>query len=155
MANSLSLTSAMNQTRIFECPNCKQTIDTSALQCRFCSATIDPAGAELAADAMAGLNQACSDASYLRTAGISMLVFLGLMFVPFVTLLGLCGFYFLLFAIPVWAIRWWIKFWKVKTTDSDFRRAKSTTLIVGIPITLLLLNDLVSWVARLLFHISQ
>ena len=52
--------------RIFPCPRCKETIDTAAVNCPFCSVSIDPKLAEAAADRMARVNQACSDASYLR-----------------------------------------------------------------------------------------
>lgn len=155
MAYSLSLTSAVDQSRVFQCPQCKQTIDTSALQCRFCSATIDPAEAELAATAMARLNQACSDASYLKSAAVAMLVFFLLNFVPILNLLGLCGFYFLLFAIPVWAIAWWVRFWNIKTEDADFRRARWTTLLIGVPIAIWLLNVLVGLIGRVFIHAAR
>jgi hypothetical protein len=75
MANSLSLTSASNNAGIFECPVCKQTIDASSTKCRFCSAAIDPAAAEAAAEKMAKVNQAFSDASFLRTMALSIFVF--------------------------------------------------------------------------------
>jgi hypothetical protein len=144
MADNLSLTSASSHTSIFECPNCKQTIDVTAKQCRFCSALIDPVAAEAAAEKMARINQACSDASFLRTMAISILVFLGLMFVPFLTWLGVCGYYFLMFAVPFMAIRWWIKFPAIRADDPDFRRAKTTVIIVSALVTLPLLWFIVS-----------
>jgi hypothetical protein len=131
MTNNLSLTSASSNAGIFECPNCKQTIDASATQCRFCSASIDPAAAEAAAEKMSRINQACSDASFLRTMAISILVFLGLMFVPFLGWLGVCGYYFLMFAVPFMAIRWWIRFHGIQADDPDFRRAKITVIAVS------------------------
>jgi hypothetical protein len=144
MADNLSLTSASSHTSIFECPNCKQTIDVTAKQCRFCSALIDPVAAEAAAEKMARINQACSDASFLRTMAISILVFLGLMFVPFLTWLGVCGYYFLMFAVPFMAIRWWIKFHAIRADDPDFWRAKTTVIIVSALVTLPLLWFIVS-----------
>ena len=54
MFESMSITS---QARVFQCPVCKETIDTSAQKCRFYSATIDPRAAEEAAEAMAKVNQ--------------------------------------------------------------------------------------------------
>jgi hypothetical protein len=155
VANSLSLTSAVDQSRVFQCPQCKQTIDTSARQCRFCSASIDPAEAELAATAMARLNQACSDASYLTSAAIAMLVFLFVQFVPILALVGLSGFYFLLFAIPVWAIAWWVRFWNIKTDDNEFRRARWTTLLLGVPISLWLLKVLAGFIVGAFFHAAR
>jgi hypothetical protein len=93
---------------------------------------------------MARINQACSDASFLRTMAISILVFLGLMFVPFLTWLGVCGYYFLMFAVPFMAIRWWIKFHAIRADDPDFRRAKTTVIIVSALVTLPLLWFIVS-----------
>ena len=100
---------------------------------------------------MARINQACSDASYLKTALACMLVFLGIMFVPIVGWVGMGGFYFLLLAIPVWAIRWWFRFWKIKTDDGDFRRAKRTMVLIGTPVAGLLFYDLLRF-ALYLFH---
>jgi hypothetical protein len=132
MSNNLSLTASDGNLGIFECPACKQTIDASSTQCRFCSAPVDPVAAQAAAEKMAKLNQACSDASYLRTAAISIFVFFGVMFIPFVSLLGLVGYYFLLIAVPVLAIRWWVKFGGIQAEDSDFRRARGTVILISV-----------------------
>jgi hypothetical protein len=140
MTNNLSLTAANGNLGIIECPVCKQTIDASTTHCRFCSSPIDPVTAQAAAEKMAKVNQACSDASYLRTAAISIFVFFGVMFIPFLGLVGLVGYYFLLVAVPVLAIRWWVKFGGIQVDDSDFRRARITVIVISIliviPITL-------------------
>lgn len=143
MAKNLSLTDAGGNLGIFECPNCKQTIDVSASQCRFCSAPIDPAAAQVAAEKMAKINQACSDASFLRTAAISVLAFLVIMFIPFITLLGVCGYYFLLVAVPFLSIRWWVRNHAVQTDDPDFRRAKWTVVVISVLILLPWMNAVV------------
>ena len=136
MAKSLSLTASDGNLGIFEYPACKQTIDASSTQCRFCSAHVDPVAAQAGAEKMAKLNQACSDASYLRTAAISIFVFFGVMFIPFMGLLGLVGYYFLLVAVPVLAIRWWVKFGGIQADDSDFRRARITVIVISILIVI-------------------
>ena len=140
MANNLSLTASSGNLGIFECPACKQTIDASAGTCRYCSATIDPVAAEAAAEKMSKINQACSDASFLRTAAISVLAFIGIMFIPFFGLLGIAGYYFLLVAVPFLAMRWWVKFGRIRADDSDFRRARITVIVISalivIPIAL-------------------
>jgi hypothetical protein len=140
MAKSLSLTSTGGNLGIFECPHCKQTIDASAPQCRFCSTPFDAAVAEAAAEKMSRINQACSDASFLRTAAISILAFLGIMFIPFMGLLGVCGYYFLIFAVPFLLIRWWVKFHGIRTDDSDFRRARITVIVISALATLPLIR---------------
>jgi len=136
MAKNLSLTGASEQCGVFECPNCKQTIDVSALQCRYCSVTIDSSAAQAAAESMSKINQACSDASFLRTASISIFAFFGMMFVPFFGLLGICGYYFVLFAVPFLAIRWWLRFHGIRTDDHDFRRARTTVIVISALYTL-------------------
>jgi hypothetical protein len=140
MATSLSLTSTSSNAGIFECPVCKQTIDSSSTKCRFCSATIDPAAAELAAEKMAKVNQACSDASFLRTMAITILVFLGFMFVPFLSILGISGYWFLMFAVPFMTIRWWVKFGAIRADDRDLKRARTTVIVVSVlgPLPLLI-----------------
>jgi hypothetical protein len=132
MANSLSLNVPSGNAGIFECPNCKQTIDTSSTQCRFCSIAIDPVAAEAAAHKMARVNRACSDASFLRTMAISIFVFVGLIFVPFLTLLGMVGYYFLTMAVPFMSILWWVKFHYIRVDDRDFNRAKSTVIVISV-----------------------
>lgn len=132
MGNSLSITSDLDKPKIFECPNCKQTIDTTSTQCRFCSTSIDPAIAEAAAAKMARINRACSDASYLKIAGLCAPAFLVILLIPFMTFMGELGLIFLEFAIPIWIILWCFRFLNIQTDDPDFRRAKKTVLIVTI-----------------------
>ncbi len=132
MSNSLSITSDLDKAKIFECPNCKQTIDTASPQCRFCSASIDPQAAEAAAVRMARINRACSDASYLKIAALCAPAFLLIFFIPFMTLLGELGLIFLALAVPVWIALWCFRFLRVQTDDLDFRQAKRTVFIVAV-----------------------
>ncbi|MFZ0338100.1 MAG: hypothetical protein WAL45_08725 [Terracidiphilus sp.] len=136
MGNNLSLTSAEGNLGIFECPVCKQTIDASAMQCRFCSSPVDPVAAQVAAEKMSKINQACSDASFLRTAAISVLAFFGIMFIPFMGLLGIVGYYFLLVAVPFLATRWWVRFSRVQSDDSDFQHARITIIVISVLIVI-------------------
>ena len=132
MGNGLSITSDLDRPKIFECPSCRQTIDTSSTVCRFCSASIDPAVAEAAAVKMARINRACSDASYLKIAALCAPAFLLILFIPFMTLLGEFGLLFLSVATPIWIILWCFRFLRIETNDPDFRRAKKTVLIVAV-----------------------
>ncbi len=131
MASNLSLAGSGGNPGIFECPNCRQTIDVTSSQCRFCSTAVDPEAAAMAAEKMAKINRGCSDASFLRTAAISIFAFIGIMFIPFMGLLGLVGYYFLLLAVPFLAIRWWIRFHNIQTDDTDFRRARITLIVIS------------------------
>ena len=58
------------------------------------------------------------------------------MFIPFLGLVGLVGYYFLLVAVPVLAIRWWVKFGGIQVDDSDFRRARITVIVISILIVI-------------------
>jgi hypothetical protein len=130
--------SMFDPVRVFQCPNCKETIDASALQCRFCSAPIDPDLAEVASAVMAKVNQACSDASFLKTAAWAILVAFAFRFVPIVSGLGSTAFLILLVAVPAMALRWWIKFSRLVSDEADFRRARRTVAAIGIPISIVL-----------------
>jgi len=86
----------------------------------------------MAANLMAKVNQACSDASYLKIAAVAMLAFIGMMFVPFLGLVGFGGYYFLMFAIPVLVIRWWIKFGRIKSDDKEFGSGKTIVIVITV-----------------------
>jgi hypothetical protein len=128
MAGTLSLSSTIH---VFPCPNCQETINTSMQQCPFCSAPIDRAAAEQSAAITSQISQACSDASYLKIMLGILLPFGVIIFFPFLGLAGLVGFVFIKYAVPVMTIRWWIKYSRIKTTDSDFRSARGTVILVS------------------------
>lgn len=132
----MSLTVATNT--IFECPHCKETIDSSADNCRFCGTTIDHEAAQQAAATLAKVNQAVSDASYMRTCSLALPVFFVLRFVPFFTWLGGIGFVGLSLVVPIWALLWWVKYAKFKADDKDYRNARTTVKICGIVVGLVL-----------------
>ncbi len=131
MSGSLSLMS--QQARVFQCPKCKETIDTSESECRFCHAAIDADVAEEAAEVMAKVNQACSDASFLKVMAVAVVVSFAFSFVPFVSFLGLWALIFLLFAVPVMLVRWWVKFSSLQTNESDFSRARGIVIGISVP----------------------
>ena len=81
MADGLTFDGPSEDLDVFECPHCKQTIDTSADVCRFCGAKIDHEAAQKAAHLLAIVDQACSDASVLRnTAVTAFLLVLGVLY---------------------------------------------------------------------------
>ena len=71
-----------------------------------------------------------------------------LKFVPFLGLLGIVGFMFLEIAIPVMAIRWWVKYNSATSDDRDFSRARRTTMFIGIGAVLYILLDILIAVVR-------
>src|ERR1035438_3480440 len=121
MATNLSLSSKVE---VFPCPNCRQTINTSMHTCPFCSAAIDRTAADASAEVLAQVNQACSDASYLKIMAGSALTFFLVQFIPFLGLVGALGFRFVEVALPFMSIRWWIRFGSLKTDDPDSARAR-------------------------------
>jgi hypothetical protein len=126
--------------RVFECPSCKQTINTSMTQCPYCSAVVDPRTAEAAAELTSRVSRACNDASYVRILAGSLVGFFFLALVPFMGLVGFAGYYVLLLLVPILAIRWWLRYSSLQSDDHDYSRAKRN---VGIALAI--------WVAFLLF----
>src|SRR5947209_14515097 len=76
----------LNDTLSFPCPPCKEIINDRMEQCRFCGAPVDKGIAQMLAETQARVNQAYSDASYMKTAAFVMWAFLGLSFIPFAPL---------------------------------------------------------------------
>lgn len=108
--------------RTFPCPNCNEIINEDATQCRFCSVAIDPGVAALIASRQAQVNQAYSDASYLRRAAVAMYVFLAVS--------TIFGWSYWAFAATFWIgvvllIRWQFKFSNLITSDPDYEKARS------------------------------
>jgi hypothetical protein len=128
MAQSLSLSSSV---KVFPCLGCQETINTSMLQCPFCSIPTDPHAAEASADATSRVSEACSDASYLKIMLSILIPFAAVIFFPFLGLAGLVGFVFIKYALPVMIIRWWIRYGRIKTNDSDFPNARKTVIWVS------------------------
>lgn len=128
MGGNLSLSSTV---QVFPCPNCSETINTSLQECPFCSSPIDLAAAEQSAVTTSKISQACSDASYLKIMLGILIPFGVLIFFPFLGLAGIVGFVFIKYAVPIMTIRWWVKYSRLKTTDSDFRSARNTVILVS------------------------
>ena len=112
----------MYSPRTFACPSCKEIINESMKECRFCGAPVDPAIAQASAEVQEKVNRACSDASYLRTASIVMFVFLGLSFIPLLPTYW--GFIITFFITLVLLVRWQVRFGSLQTNDPDFGRAR-------------------------------
>jgi hypothetical protein len=107
--------------------------------CKYCSVAVDPAIAGAAAELQDKVNRACSDASYLKTAALAMLVFLGLSFIPFLPLV-FWGFLFTFLAVIFMLIRWQVKFGSLVTSDPDYvraRRSKNLALALWIAAVIL------------------
>ncbi|MDQ3906954.1 MAG: hypothetical protein M3268_01285 [Acidobacteriota bacterium] len=113
----------LEQIRRFPCPSCRQIITDDLAKCRYCGAPVDKAIAQAAADTQDRVNQAYSDASFLRTAAAGMWVLLLLSLVPFIPLVGY-GFIFTFFAVIVLFVRWQVRFANINTPDPDYAKAK-------------------------------
>lgn len=122
---------------VFPCPNCHETINTSVARCPYCSAPIDEAAAKLSAVETSKISDACSDASYLKIMLGILLPFAAVVFFTFLGLLGLVGFLFIKYALPVMLVRWWIKYGRIQTSDPGFRTARNTAAAVSVSTALI------------------
>jgi Ca2+/Na+ antiporter len=111
------------QPQTYPCPNCNEIINDTMEKCPYCSTAVDRQAAAAAAESQSKVNQAVSDASYLRIAAFVVWVFLGLSFIPFIPLVG-WAFLFTFVAVLVMIIRWQVKFGSIQTKDPDYPRAK-------------------------------
>ena len=111
------------QPQTYPCPSCNEIINETVEKCPYCATPVDRQAATAAAETQSKVNQACSDASYLRIAAFVMWVFLGLSFIPIIPAVG-WGFLFTFVTVLVMIIRWQGKFGGLKTNDPDYSRAK-------------------------------
>jgi hypothetical protein len=114
--------------RTFRCPNCNEMINDTMSVCRFCAVPVDPGVAALVAERQEKANQACSDASFLRTTALAMFVFLGVSFIPLIPLVY-WGFLVTFIALAVMLIRWQVKFSSLLTNDPDYKRARGSWMV--------------------------
>lgn len=124
----------MDAPRSFACPSCKEFINDSMRECRYCGAPVDPAIAASIAGVQEKVNQACSDASNMRHTAVVMMASLGLSFIPFVPLVGWVFLFTFVIVIALF-IRWQLKFSGLVTNDPDYgkaRRAKNTALVLWV-----------------------
>jgi predicted RNA-binding Zn-ribbon protein involved in translation (DUF1610 family) len=130
MANGLSLTGAGESAGVFDCPGCKKTINIADAVCPYCGVTIDRETAEREVARMEKINRACSDAVFLRTAILLWPVSWLLMLVPIIGWVGLGGSILLFFVLVFLIIRWWVRNYNLRSTEADFKRARTTVLVI-------------------------
>ncbi len=137
--------------RIFACPHCGCTMNTRHSRCPACSTAVDPVTAQAAADALSVLDQAISDASYVRIVLITVLgvvptgwtwlaqmhitplVFVfwpqvlpgipGTLYAAgLIMALGMCG-------VAPMCLRWWLRFAGLPSRDEDFLIARRRVIV--------------------------
>lgn len=145
MADGLILEGPSEDLNVFECPTCKETIDTSATVCRFCGAKVDHQEAQAAAHLLARIDQACSDASVLQGAAatafcLAVGTVIGILRNPrFIqrvgfqnVALGYCVLVLILsFPFPVWSLNWWRKYASLTMDDEDFQNDRRLVRTAG------------------------
>jgi len=141
MSDGFTIGAASYASTLFQCPKCNETIDNTSETCRFCGQAVDYAAAVKAAEVLSKVNQACSDASYMKSCALALPVFFVLRYVPFFAGLGGIGLLGLSIGIPIWALRWWLKYGSLQSDDTEFLRARKTVKIAGfcVPAAFLLL----------------
>jgi hypothetical protein len=136
------MASMFGDIRTFPCPNCNEMINTSMEKCSYCSAPIDRALAEAAAEVQEKANSAYNDASVIRNMAAVMWVFFLVRFIPFVSIVGWIGMLGLMAVVPIKLVLWQVKFGRIKTSDPDYKRAKmnrNIALLIWSPLPLLMI----------------
>jgi hypothetical protein len=136
MSDGFTIGAAGAASSPFPCPQCKETIDNTAETCRFCGQPVDHAAAAGAAQLLSKINQACSDASYMKSCALAVPVFFVVRYIPFISGAGGLGFLGLGIGIPIWSFIWWFKYGSIQADDADFIRARRTVRIAGISVFL-------------------
>lgn len=114
--------------RTFPCLSCREFINESMRQCRFCGAPVDPAAAHAAVEMQERINRACNDASMIRNlAGAMWLCFL-LRFVPVMGCFAGVALLGLFFFVPIRLLIWQSSYGGLNTADVDYQRAKRNAL---------------------------
>jgi hypothetical protein len=145
MADGVNFDGLTEELDVCECPKCGETIDAKADVCRFCGAKIDHEAAEKSSHLLARVDQACSDASYLRNTAVIALclppgILIGLArnprFIAHVgfqnALLGFCVLVLLVASpFPLWTLRWWTKYAKLTGDDDEFQNARTAVKAIG------------------------
>jgi hypothetical protein len=144
MASSLT---GIPKLKVYACPHCSETINTTMQRCTFCSRLINPEQAAQAAAEMSHISAACNEASLLKIAttgeGIQILIR------TFIhsTLFGKLENLTLLSCVILVATHWWIKYGDIQTTDPDYAPAtKSVTIITAAAVILLPVVILMSFI---------
>jgi hypothetical protein len=115
----------------FRCVSCGEYINTSMTQCRYCEAPIDPEVARMVSVEQDKVNNACSEASYIKSIAVVLVVACGLSFLPIpvvstVAFLFFCATYL---AVPVMVLRWQLKFGQLRSSDPDYAKAKKVKTV--------------------------
>jgi len=122
---------AQEKVRVFQCQSCKEYINTSMTECKFCGAAVDYNVAQVEGAVQSQTGNACSDASYLKIMSrVTVTVYL-LSWLPIAGWLGI-AFLVLMIIIPIMGIRWWVKYASIKTTDPDYKAARKSVLVAMI-----------------------
>jgi hypothetical protein len=123
----------------FPCPSCKEIISERMLNCKFCAAPVDRGIARMLGERQQQVNQAYSDATYIKSAAVVMWGFLGVSVIPLVPLVD-WGFLATFILVIAMIIRWQLRFNNIVTSDTDYlkaKRAKNLALVlwvVAIPV---------------------
>ncbi len=115
----------------FRCVSCGEYINTSMTQCRYCEAPIDPEVARMVSAEQDKVNNACSEASYIKSIAVVLAIacvvsFLPIPLVSTVAFLFFCATYL---AVPVMVLRWQIKFGQLRSSDPDYAKAKKVKTV--------------------------
>ena len=116
---------------VFQCPTCKEYINTSMRECRFCGSSVDYGSALAAARTKQRIDEACHQADVMHSViwfiplvcwASGTWVYIYWEELPLIPL----GFIFLPGLVLIGILQWWLRFWEMNAEDARFEKAKRT-----------------------------
>jgi hypothetical protein len=108
----------------FRCPSCREYINTDMAECRYCSAPVDPAIAAQLAGRQRAVNEAVSEAGFLRAYGRTCAGAFLISFLPLARCVAFPVFLVTAVILPFLLVRWRVRYWPLNFPDPDFKEAR-------------------------------
>lgn len=118
----------MTEASVFQCHSCREFINSSMTDCRFCGVTVDPHLASSLINLQEKTNAACNHASLARNLAGAMLIAFFARLIPIIGIAFLIIFIVGLFGVPVQLLIWQFKYANINTSDPDYKTAKHNIL---------------------------
>jgi hypothetical protein len=140
--------------QVFRCPSCHEIISLGVSSCRFCSTPIDHRVAQVEAEKLGQITQACAQANQLKhgNAIIPLLLLLQAYLWWTSSMPGIgAKISWISLGGPIIVIGWFVKYGRLQTDDPDFHQAKKAMkLSLMLWIGVVIVQIAVAWATKAL-----